>query len=197
MAELGFIVVVVFNRGTERLRDRSFNEYSDPVLPSDPLHLNAQYSRDCIACIKQLAVRYPYMDISRVGVVELGHAPKAIAGMLLHPEFYKVGVSVNPCVDRNIKASMGMDYRGKMVPQLIDFAEKLEGKLLIIANILNPFLPVSMTFRLADALYKANKRFDMLVLPESGHSLDSGNKVYRCWDYLVEHLMGVEPPKNI
>ena len=195
-AELGFIVVVVFNRGTERLRDKAFNEYVDPVLPVDPIHLLGQYNNDCVAGIKQLAERYPYMDINRVGVVEFGHTPRAIAGMLLHPDFYKVGVSVNTNPDRRIMSAQGMDYRGKDVPQLVDFAANLDGKLLLIANMLDPIFPVSSTFRLVDALHKANKRFDMLILPEAGHPL-LGNAVFRCWDYLVEHLLGVEPPKDV
>jgi hypothetical protein len=79
---------------------------------------------------------------------------------------------------------------------LVDLASRLEGKLLIIANMLDPVAPMCLTFRLVDALHKANKRFDMLVLPEFGHAL-VGNAVFRCWDYLVEHLLEIEPPKNV
>ena len=196
-AELGFVVAVVFNRGSERLRDKAFNEYVDPVLPADPCHLNAMYNNDCVAGIKQLAERFPYMDINRVGVVDFGHSPRAVAGMLLHPEFYTVGVSVNADIDRRIKSSMGMDFRGSNPAQLVDMASHLKGKLLIIANMLDRTVPVSMTFRLVDALHKANKRFDMLILPGEGHALlQNRHTVLRCWDYLVEHLQGVEPPKG-
>jgi dipeptidyl aminopeptidase/acylaminoacyl peptidase len=196
-AELGFIVVVIFNRGSERLRDKAFNEYVDPALPADPCHLNAMYNNDCVAGIKQLAERFPNMDINRVGVVDFGHSPRAVAGMLLHPDFYKVGVSVNADIDRRIKSSMGMDFRDEAPMQLVDLASRLEGKLLIIANLLDRTVPVSMSLRLVDALHKANKRFDMLLLPEEGHSvMQNPNTVLRCWDYLVEHLMGIEPPKD-
>lgn len=197
LAELGFIAVVVFNRGTERLRDRTFNEFVDPRLPADPEQLNAIYNNDCVAGIKQLAECYPSMDLNRMGVFELGHTPRAIAGLFLHPEFYHVGVSVNPCFDKRLKASMGIDYRNKNKAQLVDYVENLDGKLLIIAHMLEPYTPITMTLRLVDALRKANKRFDMLLLPGAGHALTNDEyATLRSWDYLVEHLLGEEPPKS-
>ena len=197
LAELGFIAVVVCNRGTERLRDKAFNEFVDPLLPADPEHLNAIYNNDCVAGIKQLAERYPAMDLNRVGVFELGHTPRAIAGLFLHPEFYHVGVSVNPCFDKRLKASMGIDYRNKDKAQLVDYVDNFDGKLLVISHLLAPITPVTMTFRLVDALRKANKRFDMLLLPGAGHALTNDEyATLRCWYYLVEHLLGEEPPKN-
>ena len=195
LAELGFIAVAILNRGPERLRDKAFNEYIDPELPCSPEQLLSHYNNDCVAGIKQLADRHPYMDLTRVGVAEFGNTPRAVAGLLLRPDFYHVGVSYNSDVDKRIKSSMGMDFRAKAMPQLVDFADRLEGKLLLIANMLNPVVPVSMTFRLVDALHKANKRFDMLILPEAGHHI-GGNAQLRCWDYLVEHLQKIEPPKD-
>ena len=195
MAELGFIVVVVFNRGSERLRDKAFNEYTDPAYPVDPAHMLNQYNNDCVAGIKQLAERYPYMDINRVGVTEFGHTPRALAGLFLHPEFYKVGVSVNPDADRRIMSSQGLDFRGRDVKQFEHLVDQFDGKLLMIAHLLDRVSHASATFRLAHALHHANKRFDMLILPEEGHPL-SGNALLRAWDYLVEHLQGLEPPKT-
>jgi dipeptidyl aminopeptidase/acylaminoacyl peptidase len=196
-AELGFIVVVVCNRGTERLRDKAFNEFIDPRLPADPEQLNAVYNNDCVAGIKQLAERYSYMDLKRVGVAELGHTPRAILGLFLHPEFYRVGVSVNPCFDKRLKCSMGIDYREKEKAQLVEWVDNFNGKLLVIAHLLASTTPVTMTFRLVDALHKANKRFDMLMLPGAGHALVGDEyALQRCWDYLVEHLLGLEPPKS-
>lgn len=197
-AELGFIVVAVFNRGTERLRDRAFNDYINPAFPADPCHLHALYNNDCVAGIKQLAERIPSMDIDRVGVVEFGHSPRAIVGLFLYPDFYKVGVSIGPDTDQRIKSSMGMDFRDKTPVQLMEMASRLEGKLLIMASMLDRCVPVSMTFRLVDKLYKANKRFDMLILPGERRSLFMDSYLFlRCCDYFVEHLLGLEPPKNI
>ena len=93
---------------------------------------------------------------------------------------------------------MGIDYRNKDKAQLVDFVDNFDGKLLVIAHLLARITTVSNTFRLVDALRKANKRFDMLLLlPGAGHALTNDEyATLRCWDYLVEHLMGVEPPKN-
>lgn len=197
LAELGFIAVVVFNRGTERLRNKAFNEFIDPIMPADPEQLIAVYNNDCVAGIKQLAERYPAMDLSRVGIPELGHTPRAIIGLFLHPEFYHVGVSVNPCFDTRLKASMGMDHRNKDTTQLVDFVDNFDGKLLVIAHMLSPYIQVTMTFHLVEALRKANKRFDMLMLPGAGHNLVADEySTLRSWDYLVEHLLDEKPPKE-
>ncbi|MDA9096124.1 S9 family peptidase, partial [Porticoccaceae bacterium] len=188
-AELGCIAVVIFNRGPERLRNRTFNEYQGP-LP------DAHNSDDSVAGIKQLAERFPYMDINRVGSVEFGHSPRALAGLLLYPDFYKVGVAVNAGSDRRLRPALGLDYRGKDMLQLTDLAESLEGKLLLIAGMLDPFMPVSQTFRMVEALQKARKRFDMLILPNMEH-LHTDYTRLRSWDYIVEHLLGIEPPKSL
>ena len=188
-AELGCIAVVIFNRGEERLRDRAFNEYKGP-LPG------AHNSDDSVAGIKQLAERFPYMDINRVGFVEFGHSPRALAGLLLYPDFYKVGVAVNASPDRRLRPAMGLDYRGKKMLQLVDLADKLEGKLLLIAGMLDHFQPVAQTFRMVEALQKAGKRFDMLILPNMGHIHTEYTRL-RSWDYIVEHLLGIEPPKSL
>jgi hypothetical protein len=92
---------------------------------------------------------------------------------------------------------MGIDYRNKEKAQLVEWVDNFDGKLLIIAHLLAPITPVTMALRLVDALQKANKRFDMLMLPGAGHALINDEyAVQRCWDYLVEHLLGLEPPKE-
>ena len=62
-------------------------------------------------------------------------------------------------------------------------------------GMLHPSVPVAQTFRLIDALQQANKDFDMLLLPNDGYGMCS-YAMRRCWDYLVRHLMGVEPPEE-
>jgi hypothetical protein len=78
---------------------------------------------------------------------------------------------------------------------LYNRAKDLQGKLLIIHGMLDDTTPVSATFQLVEALQKANKSFDLLLMPNVWH-----NRTYytirRNWDYLVEHLLGVEPPKD-
>ena len=92
---------------------------------------------------------------------------------------------------------MGIDYRNKNKAQLVDYVDNFDGKLLVIAHMLAPYTPITMTLRLVDALRKANKRFDMLLLPGGGHALMNDEyATLRSWDYLVEHLLGEEPPKG-
>jgi len=77
---------------------------------------------------------------------------------------------------------------------LEDFAEDLKGKLLIIHGMLEDVITPAMMFRMVEALQKANKRFDMLLLPNLGHGSTSYT-IQRSWDYMVEHLLGEEPPE--
>lgn len=195
-AELGFIAVIIINRGNEGLRDSVFNSYEDPVMPIDPAQLARHNKSDTVAGIKQLADRYSYMDISRVGVADFGTIPMALTGMLIHPEFYKVGVSNNPMADSRIFSCTGSDCRDKHRPQFEEFVENFCGKMLLIAGMLDDVIPVSMTFRIVEALQKSNKRFDMLLLPNLGHDGLTSYTTQRSWDYFVEHLQGIEPPHH-
>ena len=191
-AELGFICVVIFNRGNEGLRDNQFNSYQDPVMPLEPLRLRFN-KEDCVAGIKQLAEQHRYMDIKRVGVVEFGSIPTAVAGLLIHPDFYSVGVSVNALLDFRLFGSIATQYEG--YPELEDYVDKLRGKLLLMHGMLEDIMPIAMFFRFVEALQKANKPFDMLLLPNLGHG-SNGYTIQRSWDYVVEHLLAEEPPKD-
>ena len=126
-AELGFIVVMINCRGNDGLRNRAFNTYQDSVLPIKP-NLPLKYNKlDCVEGIRQLASRYRYMDLERVGVTEFVSTPMALAGLLIHPEFYKVGVTRNPMANYAMASCLGMD--AAEFPQLEQFAGNLEGKL--------------------------------------------------------------------
>lgn len=194
-AELGFIVVVIHNRGKDGLRDVACNSYRDPDFPEPPLYSAKAPLGDSVAGIKQLAQRYPYMDLNRVGVIESGSQPMALAGLLVHPDFYTVGVTHSGCADGRMLAAQGMLPICNEYPQFEDLAKNLEGKLLIISGMLEWAIPVAMTFRLIEALQKANKRFDMLLLPNLGHGQNSFT-IQRSWDYLVEHLLKLPPPDD-
>ena len=193
-AELGFIVVMFNNRGNEGLRDVTFNTYQDPKFVFDPLFLLKYNRGDCIAGIKQLAERHPYMDLDRVGTVApISSVAAGVGALLIHPEFYKVGVSLNPLIDSRSFAACGADKASDL--QLEHLASNLQGKLLLIHGMLDDVLSVSHTLRLAEALQKANKRFDMLLLPNLAHGSTAYTKL-RSWDYVVEHLLGIEPPED-
>ena len=192
-AELGFIVVAFNHRsdgltGGAGLRDHAFNSYRDTSLPFCNM-------ADCVAGIRQLCERHPYMDINRVGVASMS-VPTALTGLLIYPDLYKVGVSVNAQADFRFYP---INYGGGVglcdFPPYENFAHQLKGKLLMIHGMLDDVLPVSGTFRVAEALQKANKHFDMLLLPNVDH-FGSDYCTRRTWDYLVEHLLGDKPPED-
>ena len=194
-AELGFIVVLIHNRGKDGLRDRAFSEYQSPNFPEPPLLSVRSPKTDCVAGIQQLAQRYPYMDLKRVGVIEFCSQPNALAGMLVHPDFYTVGVSTFSCADSRVFNAHGRLPVADDQHHYEDLAVHLQGKLLITTGMMEWVMPVATTFRLIEALQKANKRFDMLILPNLCHGYNS-YVIQRCWDYVVEHLQGCTPPKD-
>ena len=186
-AELGFIVVKFFNRAIPGLRDVAFREFADHSRPYPSMADNA-------AAIRQLAAERSYMDDSRVGGAIHSSLPTGL-GVLVHPELYTVGVTMNTFTDARLLGGLCAEFGGTEFPPFEDFVNNLSGKLLLIAGMLDPVLPVTNTFRLVDALQKANKHFDMLLLPDFGHT-NADYVTRRTWDYLVEHLLGVKAPDN-
>ncbi len=195
MAELGFVVVMISSRGNG-LRHNSFDNERDTQfgMASSPFWGTSLSKVDCVEGIKQLARRYPYMDVNRVGV-HGGNSPAALIGMLGFPGFYKVGIAANTCADIRLTASFA-DYgdgESNTKPLIYDAADQLRGKLLLVHGMLDDVHPVGLTFHMIWALQKANKDFDMLVLPNDGHG-QSKYATRRIWDYLLRHLAGVVPP---
>jgi hypothetical protein len=192
LAELGFIVVDIMGRGTAN-RDRAFSASPDVELPS------SDNQADRIAGIRQLAERYPYMDLKRVGAGGTVSSNVAASGLLGNPEFYTVGVSNAPVMEPSLSpAFVGEAYNdlpaAANTHQLTHtYAKNLKGKLLLMHGMVNPTVSVAHTFLLIEALQAANKDFDMLILPNDGYPVCSYG-IRRGWDYLVKHLLGVEPP---
>jgi dipeptidyl aminopeptidase/acylaminoacyl peptidase len=197
-AELGFVVVMVDGRGTTG-RSRAFHEFS--------YHNMGNVFGDHVAMIKQMAAKYPYMDLTRVGIYGTSAGGYGSAHALLSfPDFYKVCVSTSGDHDARLdKAWWNEQYQG--YPMGKDYVEQsndtiagqLKGHLLLIhGDIDNNVNPVE-TMRLVDALMSANKTFDMLFVPNMFHG-DSGPHAHyvtrRRWDYLVRYLLGVTPPQN-
>lgn len=198
MAELGFIVVMVDGRGTLG-RSRAFHQYSYR-------NLGGAFD-DHVALIKQMAERHPYMDITRVGVFGTSAGGYGAAhAMLVHPEFYKVGVSISGDHDARLdKAWWNENYQGYPVQDdyaaqsNVTMADRLQGHLLLEHGDIDDNVHPVETMRFADALMKSNKNFDMLLVPNMYHG-ESGEHadylVRRRWDYFVEHLLGVTPPTD-
>lgn len=195
LAELGFIVVQIDGRGTP-FRGKAFYDESYGWAAS------ASNLDDHVAGIRQLAERYPYMDLNRVGIYCHMGGPGAVQGLLHYPDFYKVGVVVMSLHDSRLQAApMWADKFEGSADLSVDhqypeaFVDNLQGKLLLIHGMLDITCPPAITFRMVEALQKANKDFDLLMLPNVGHTKNSYS-IRRSWDYFVKHLQVAEPPKE-
>src|SRR5260370_25981018 len=130
-----------------------------------------------MAVLHQLAVRYPYLDLNRVGIY--GHSGGGFASthaLLAYPDFYKVAVSSSgDHDDRAYRAGWGETYQGPVIDQgyvaqsNVDIAANLRGKLLLIHGDVDDNVSPANTMRLVDALIKANKDFDLLIFPNRNH----------------------------
>ena len=199
MAEIGFIVVTIDGRGTP-FRSKAFHDISYGRLDMGG-HLE-----DHIAGFKQLAERYPYMDLDRVGIY--GHSGGGTASaraILAYPDFYKVAVSSAGAHDkRGYVLAMGGLYQGPYSDEHYEgqitsrLAANLKGKLLLAHGDMDDNVNPAQTMQMVDALVRANKDFDLLILPNASHGFDGVETYFprRRWDYFVEHLMGETPPKN-
>ncbi len=196
IAELGFITVFVDGRGTA-LRSRAFRAFAYHNLGF------GSASNDHITVFKQMAAKYPYLDLTRVGV--WGHSAggyDSTHAILTHPEFYKVAVSSAGCHDNRMdKATWNEQWMGWPVDKHYEeqsnytLAERLQGKLFLAHGDVDENVPIPATIKLVDALVKANKDFDFLIMPNRPHGF--GNDPYfvrRRWDYFVKNLLGIDPP---
>jgi dipeptidyl aminopeptidase/acylaminoacyl peptidase len=198
LAELGFIVVTVDGRGTP-LRSKAFLDESYGKLGQ------AGNLDDHIAAFKQLAQRHSWMDLDRVGIFgQSGGGYASTRAMLTHPEFYKVAVSGAGNHDqRGYLPLWGETYNGPddgknyLESANSTLAKNLRGKLLLIHGDMDDNVHPSLTLQVVDALIKANKNFDMLIVPNANHGVMMQPYAQRRqWDYFVRHLLGAEPPAD-
>ena len=196
LAELGFIVVTVDGRGTPH-RAREFSDYAYGRYEK------ASDLEDHIAAIRQLAHRYPYMDLDRVGID--GHSGGGYAAahaLLAYPDFYKVGVAASGNQDQRVGYShwgelyIGpMDENRYLAAANTPLAKNLEGKLLLAHGEMDDNVSPVSTLKLVDALIRENKDFDLLIVPNVNHLVRfSAYFIRRKWDYFVRNLLGAEPP---
>ena len=194
LAALGMIVVDIYTRGTAN-RSKAFYGHIDIEAP------DGAAVADRIAVIRALAAKDPSLDLKRVGAGGSVSTPTAVTGLLGAPDFYKVGVTNGAALDMRLQpAFVGEAYadlpaRLRTYRSVSDFAERLEGKLLVMHGMMNPTSSVAMAFQLIDALQTANRSFDMLLLPNDGYGMSS-YAMRRSWDYIVEHLLQCTPPPN-
>ncbi|PHZ84739.1 S9 family peptidase [Paremcibacter congregatus] len=194
LAELGFIVVQMDGRGIA-YRSKSFHDVGYGLFEA------GNNLSDHVAGIKQLAERYPYMDIDKVGIASIHAGTGAVMGLLHYPDFYKVGAGAQAYDSRLMVSLVPDKYEGPHgrdpnQKYLEDLAGNLKGKLLMFVAMLNySDSPPASTLRIVEALQRANKDFDLVVEPKVTRGF-SFYQIRRAWDHLVRHLQGVEPPKE-
>lgn len=200
LAELGFIVVEIDGMGTpwrsKKFHEAYFGNLGDNTLP------------DQVTGMQQLAQRYPWIDLDRAGVYGHSGGGYATAGAMFHyPDFFKVGISEAGNHDnREYEDDWAEKWQGLLktnsdgatsydnqANQL--FAKNLKGHLLLAHGTMDNNVPPYNTLLVVNELIKANKDFDLLLLPNRNHGF--GNEAYmvrRRWDYFVRYLLGAEPP---
>jgi dipeptidyl aminopeptidase/acylaminoacyl peptidase len=196
LTELGFVVAKIDGMGTAN-RSKAFHDVCWKNLKDAGLP-------DRILWHQAVAKKYPWYDVDRVGIYG-GSAggQNAMGALLFHPEFYKVGVAGCGCHDNRMdKASWNEQWMGYPVgPQYaassnVDNAHRLRGKLLLIVGEMDTNVPPESTLRVVDALIRAGKDFDLLVVPNAGHGMGGAYGTRRMQDFFVRHLHGIEPPER-
>ena len=194
IAELGFIVVQIDGMGTSN-RSKAFHDIAWKNLK------DAGFP-DRIRWQKALAAKYPSVDISRVGIYGTSAGGQSSMGALLfYPEFYKVAVSSAGSHDNRMDKiwwneqwmgwPIGPEYAAS---SNVDNAYRLQGKLMLIVGEMDRNVDPSSTMQVVNALIKAKKSFDLLVIPGADHTSGGDYGDRRRWDFLVHNLLGVEPP---
>lgn len=201
LAELGFVVVEIDGMGTpwrsKKFHEAYYGDMGDNTLP------------DQVAGMKQLAARYPWIDVDRAGIY--GHSGGGFAtadAMFRYPDFFKVGISESGNHDnREYEDDWAEKWQGLLVQnpdgttnydnqanELV--AKNLKGHLLLAHGTIDDNVPPYNTLLVVDALIKANKDFDLLLLPNEHHGYadDTAYMTRRRWDYFVRYLLGAEPP---
>jgi dipeptidyl aminopeptidase/acylaminoacyl peptidase len=194
LAELGFIVVHIDGMGTSNrskaFHDAAWKNLGDAGFP------------DRILWHKAVAAKYPWYDISRVGIFGTSAGGQnSLGGLLFHPEFYKVVVTNSGCHDNRMdKLWWNEQWMGwPLGPQYgassnVDNAFRLQGRALIIVGEMDTNVDPASSLQVVNALLKAHKHFDMLYVPGQDHGVGSIASDHFRDDYFVHYLLGVEPP---
>jgi dipeptidyl-peptidase 4 len=202
LAELGFVVIAIDGMGNPT-RSKQFHDFYYGNMGDNTL-------ADQVGAMKQIAARYPFVDIERAGI--WGHSGGGYAAadaMFRFPDFFKVGVSEAGNHDNRVyEDDWGERYQGLLKknadgttnydnqanqPQ----AKNLKGHLLLAHGTMDSNVPPNNTLLVVNELIKANKDFDLLLLPNRNHGFGSEPyMIRRRWDYFVRYLLGAEPPKE-
>ena len=201
LAQVGFIVITVGQRGGHPDRSKWYHNYGYGNMRDYPLE-------DHKYAIQQLASRYKFIDINRVGIH--GHSGggfMSTAAILTYPDFFKVAVSCAGNHDNNIYNrwwsekhhgveeeinSKGDTIFNYSITTNQELAGNLKGHLMLVHGDCDDNVNPANTIRMADALIRANKRFDLLILPGQKHSFGDMNEYFfwRMADFYSEWLLG-------
>ena len=194
LAELGFIVVQIDGMGTanrsKAFHDVAFQNLGDAGFP------------DRILWHKAVAAKYPWYDVSRVGIYGTSAGGQnSMGGMVFHPEFYKAAASSAGCHDNRMdKIWWNEQWMGwPLGPHYIassnmENAHKLQGALLLIVGEMDTNVDPASTMQVVNRLILANKNFELLVIPNGGHTSGGAYGDRKRFDFFVRHLQGRNPP---
>lgn len=194
VAQLGAVVVSIDGTGTSR-RGQAFR------LPAFQ-NLGEVGLDDHIAMIRQMAVKYPYLDATRVGVYG-GSAGgyDAARFVLRRPDFFKVAVASSGNHDLRLdkawwpEVSMGNPDEAVWERNSnMSVAKNLQGKLLLIHGDIDDNVPVTESLRLANALITAGRDVDLVILPNTTHRVAQPFFWRKLRDYFTRHLLDEKPP---
>jgi dipeptidyl aminopeptidase/acylaminoacyl peptidase len=201
LAQMGFIVIEVGNRGGSPQRSKWYHNFGYGNLRDYGL-------ADKKRAIEELALKYPWIDTERVGIT--GHSGggfMSAAAMLVYPDFFKVAFSESGNHENNIynrwwsESHHGVkevfDKEGKStfsynIEKNSDLAKNLKGHLMLVTGDIDNNVHPANTIRLANALIRANKRFDYFQFPGQRHGFGDMSE-YCFWmraDYFSRHLLG-------
>ncbi len=203
LAELGFVVVCIDGMGTP-WRSKAFHEAYYGDLGDDTIP-------DQVAGMKDLAAKYPFIDLNRVGIHGHSGGGNATASAMFHfPDFFKVGIAESGNHDNRdyeddwaekwagleMKKPDGTSNYDSQANQ--NYARNLKGHLLLAHGTFDDNVPPNNTLLVVDALIKANKDFDLLMIPNAAHGYGEASQYMtrRRWDYFTRYLAGNTPPKE-
>jgi dipeptidyl aminopeptidase/acylaminoacyl peptidase len=193
-AEIGFIVVQIDGMGTNN-RSKAFHDVAWKNLK------DAGFP-DRILWHKAAAAKYPYYDITRVGLYgNSAGGQSSLGGLLFHPDFYKVAVSSAGCHDNRMdKIWWNEQWMGWPIgPEYaessnVDNAYRLQGRVLLVVGEMDTNVDPSSTLQVVNRLIRHNKNFDLLFIPGAGHGPGGAYGEHKRFDFFTRHLLQVDPP---
>ena len=195
LTELGFIVVQLDAMGTgwrgKKFEDVCYKNLKDAGFPDRELW------------IKAVAKKYPYMDATRVGIFGASAGgQESTTAVLLHGDFYKAAYSSCGCHDNRMdkiwwnELWMGYPIDSSYVESSnVANAYKLERPLMLVVGELDDNVDPASTMQVANALIKANKDFELVVVPGAHHTMGENYGEHKRYDFFVKNLLGITPPK--